>query len=241
MRRISNHIVSSFQVRYRNPLIRKILRKACLASLLIISVMTAEAQFPDDTTILDVSKVNSFQAINQALISGPFKKNEIPGGRIPDIRFFRKIPSGYGHKIPLDMIGKTVVLRFYLYNGADSIERFFFTAGLYCETIELFKASQDNIRLDYLVNNTGPAGFELIRLAPKEKALFFAKLNFVRTVSDILAPKIIKADFLPYFKPGLPGNNDIVNLLNYIIAGVLLMMIFYSISVYLQNYSVEFL
>jgi len=215
--------------------------------MLILLTRPAMAQSPTDTNILDLSKINSIQQLDHSLFYESFKDKSIPDDGISVLPFSQKIPTSYNQKIPFEMIGKTVFLKFYLFNGSDSAAKVFFTPGKFCESIKLFKSPPDNIKNNLILlndsnsGNISPPGFLLIRLGAKEKAIFFAKLNFARTTSDYLDPEIIKPDFLPFFKSGLPESNPLVNLLNYIIAGVLLMMIFYSISVYLQNYSIEFL
>ncbi|HTQ28608.1 MAG TPA: sensor histidine kinase, partial [Puia sp.] len=143
--------------------------------------------------------------------------------------------------------GKTIYLKFPLYNSTDSVEELYFYPGLYCKNIQLFKSStSDSAHKLVALQNPSPEtvsqeGVAFITLGPKEKVLVFAKLEFILTAWSSLSPALVKKDFLPYFKNNLISNKITINLLNYITAGILMMMIFYSLAVYLQNYGVEFL
>jgi len=127
------------------------------------------------------------------------------------------------------------------------VEELYFYPGLYCKNIQLFKSStSDSAHKLVALQNPSPEtvsqeGVAFITLGPKEKVLVFAKLEFILTAWSSLSPALVKKDFLPYFKNNLISNKITINLLNYITAGILMMMIFYSLAVYLQNYGVEFL
>ncbi len=93
------------------------------------------------------------------------------------------------------------------------------------------------VKTDY-----GPfmGGTELIELGPHQEAVFYGRLEFVLTTVNTLNPRLVAPDFITYFKSNLVSKKITVNLLNYLTAGILLMMIFYSFAVYIQNHSVEF-
>jgi signal transduction histidine kinase len=247
MKRFLRHIPSPIDLMSGWPISRRAMRIVAWLVPGLCAIGFARAQDSADNRVLDISSVNRFQPIVQSIYFETYKKNSIPNAQIPGLKIDEKIPEEYREKLPFSMIGGTVYLKFLLYNGADSALQFYFTPGRYCETVELFKASPEKVRETFvpLPGTMGisliPGGYQLIRLGSKEKALFFAKLNFIRTADDYLAPKIIKADFLPYVKADYSEKGSAVNILNYLIAGVLLMMIFYSLSVYFQNYSIEFL
>jgi signal transduction histidine kinase len=247
MRRTPHDIFNFFLKHSQNHAIVAVILNCVIAGLSLFYPLFDYAQPSADSTVLDVARLSTSMSIDRSVFFGSFKKNSVTDDQIPELEISQLLPPAFKHKIPYTIIGKTLVLKFYLYNGADSIKQFYFTPGRYCEKIAVYKSSPWEIKKNFSslpYQGTLPEdqqGYERLSLGPKEKAIFFASINIVRTGSDYLDPKIIAPDFLPYFKPGGPENNDFVILLNYVIAGVLLMMIFYSISVYLQNYSIEFL
>jgi signal transduction histidine kinase len=243
----------SEQIGYPYPRINKygpgykILVRICVVTFFLVLQNQMNAQFRSDSSVLDVSKVKFFESINNSISYKVTDKKALPDDSIPYLDFSEKIPGSYEQKIPFELIGKPVYLKFYLYNSSDSNQDLYFFPGPFCDKIELFKASPGNIKYSfaplkkYSSGITGSGGFGFIRFSPHEKSIFFARLNYVRTTLSRLSPKLIQADFFPYFKTNLLTKKIPANLLNYLTAGILLMMIFYSIAVYLQNYQVEFL
>ncbi len=84
-------------------------------------------------------------------------------------------------------------------------------------------------------------GTQVFELAPQETVVIYGRLEFVLTTVNTLNPRLVAPNFISYFKSNLVSNKITVNLLNYVTAGILLMMIFYSLAVYVQNRGVEFL
>ena len=226
---------------------KKILVKICIATVFLVLQNQTNAQLPADTSVLDVSKVKFVQLINQSISFKATDRKDLPDDSIPYLDFSEKILLSYEQKIPFDLIGRPVFLKFYLYNSSDSNQELYFFPGPFCEKIELFKASPENVKnsfaplKNYSTDSNRSGGFALIRFSPHEKSLYFARLNYIRTTLSRLSPKLIQADFFPYFRTNLLSKKNSANFLNYLTAGILLMMIFYSVAVYLQNYQIEFL
>ena len=194
-----------------------------------------------DTSVLDISKVSTIETISQSVFYTTYKKNSLPDSNISRLDISEKIPEGFRQKIPLPTVGKNIYLKFPLYNSADSPVKVFFFPGIYCKKMTLFKTSAGDPQKILLATENLPGSFASITLQPKEKALFYLKLDFILTTVNSLWPRIIKSDFIPYFRTNLLSNKTTVNLFNYLTAGILLMMIFYSLAVYLQSYTVEFI
>jgi signal transduction histidine kinase len=202
---------------------------------------------PHDSSFLDVSKISSVQLLGQSALFTSAKRNEVQDRDIPTLDISKQIPTSFRVTIPVEIAGKTIYVKFPLFNSSDSVQELYFYPGLYCKNIQIFKMSARD-SLPALVSVSGPGiegipqeGVAPIRVNPKEKAVYFAKLEFILTAWSSLSPTIVKKDFLAYFKNNLISNKITINLLNYLTAGILMMMIFYSLAVYLQNYSVEYL
>ncbi len=195
---------------------------------------------PADSSVIDIATVKSDRRIDRSIFYTTYKKNAEADTIISKLDISQKIPEKYNERLPLPVIGQNIYLKFPLYNSADTAVQVYFFPGRYCKKLDLFKRSSDDPKQPFTVINNYSNGFATITLKPKEKAWFFASLNFVLTTINNLSPTIVNKNFLPYFKIDLLGDKAIVNLLNYLTAGILLMMIFYSIAVFFQSYNVEF-
>jgi signal transduction histidine kinase len=150
--------------------------------------------------------------------------------------------------IPYGMINHTLYLKFTMRNSSDSLLPVFFYPGFYFKEIEIFSASPENIvgsfaNIKQFPGNDSDSyeGFDLINLAPKTTRVFYVKLSLAKTPVNILGPRIINKNFIIYFKTAFLARKSRMSLITYVVSGILLMMIFYSLAVYLQNFSVEFL
>lgn len=212
----------------------------CALALLLLLIHSSMAQ-PAGESIPDISKVQTVLLLGPAVTFDVYKKNSIGDDRISSLSVAKKIPAAFSQKVPFDMVADNIYLRFTLFNSSDSAAQVYFFPGRYCRKSELFKANAGAFSPVKNSSDSIPSGFELISLGAKEKAEFITRLDFVPTTANILSPSLVTKDFIPYFRNNLLNDKATVNLLNYITAGILLMMIFYSIAVYTQNYNIEFL
>jgi signal transduction histidine kinase len=159
------------------------------------------------------------------------------------INFSEKLPSNFNLTIPLTIVEKNIYLHFFLTNNSDSINNVFFYPGMYSKEMELFRSANNKISLisDSVGNNISTSGFMLISLKPHESTNIYAKLKLLRTGINGLSPRLINKDFLTYFKNNQQFKRSPVNLFAYVVSGILLMMLFYSLSVYFQNFNRDFL
>jgi signal transduction histidine kinase len=224
----------------RNPLLKKTLQSIQVACAALLLSGTVFGQQVSDSAILDVSKVNTSQSINQSIFYTTNKKDATADTDIPKLDISKKIPNELVHRIPLTTTSQNIYLQFPLCNNSDSSVQVFFFPGKYCSTLELFERPLHDSKGAIVPVGNYTDGVVLIRLNPKEKKIFYAKLGFILTTVNYLSPTIIKKDFISYFKIGLLGDKTTVNLLNYITAGIMLMMIFYSMAVYIQSRTPEF-
>ncbi|PWT75832.1 MAG: hypothetical protein C5B59_07895 [Bacteroidetes bacterium] len=211
-----------------------------LYSFLLLSI-PGKSQRLLASSIIDISKVQSADTIDQSLFYTTYKKNGLADKDLSTLAINQKIPTSFHERIPLATIGKSIYLQFPLYNGADSAIQVYFFPGLYCKKIELFRRPYADTYASFEPVSKYADGFAIITMQPGEKSLFVARLDYTMTTITTLAPVVVKKDFIPYFKTRLLSNKTTVNLLSYLTAGILLMMIFYSIAVYFQSYNIEFI
>lgn len=161
---------------------------------------------------------------------------------------FNDHPFGkYQRSLPLHFMEKTCLLRFFLINNSDAAKELYFTPGYYVRNLILYKASPDSSYTaayrpaDSLVNSEIYPGAKFIRLNPGERAIFYASFEFIRTNANNFSPYLIEQDYLRSWLRNLKYRDPLVDISTYVISGILLLMIFYSLAVYLQNYNREFL
>jgi signal transduction histidine kinase len=231
-----------FLYRLLKNVLRNSTSKIVLCLICFLFLEKAKAQTFPDSLVVDVSKVQSAELITNAVFYTTFKKNALPDNAIDQLDISKKIPGEYEKRLPLEITGKDVYIKFFATNSADTSVTFYFSPGMYCKKMELFqKPFADPKRMLSPIGNYA-GGFTEVTLKSKEKILLVARLNYIMTTITTLSPAIVKRDFISYFS--FRQDNKVkgiyVKLLNYITAGILLMMIFYSVAVYLQSYNIEF-
>ena len=240
MRNLVSDIIKKFRSTENTPL-KKFLRKLRIVWIGIFLSGTISGRQISDTSILDISKIATAQSIDQSIFYTTYKKNAVPDNEISKLDISEKIPQELVHRLPLTTTSQNIYLKFPLFNSADTSIQVYFFPGKYCRTLELFERPVDEPRQSLVPVGNYTDGFILLTLKPKEKTLFYARLGFILTTVNNLSPTIVKKDFISYFRNGLVSDKTTVNLLNYITAGIMLMMIFYSLAVYIQSRTPEFI
>ena len=240
MRKITTNIIFLCRIIYAIVQIDIGKMSFFLATLMLFGQLHAQP-FPD-STLLDVAKVQA-SAVVKSILYTTYQGKPLSAGELSQLNISEKIPVDYAKKIPIEKTGKDIYIKFALYNSADSAVSFYFSPGMYCKETELFKKPLNNSAQKFAPVGKYESGFLKLTLAPNEKALFIGKLDYIMTTITTLTPSVVKKDFLSYFRFRQDDNvkGVYVKLLNYITAGILLMMIFYSIAVFFQSYNVEFL
>lgn len=134
---------------------------------------------------------------------------------------------------------------FNLQNSADSAIKVYFFPGVYASTIDLYQydsVSGKALPLPVLLPDFADSiGFRGILLPPRYQARYYVHLKFVHTSVNAMDLRLIREHYVANFSRNIkiPLNNG--NMYTYIITGILLMMIFYSMAVFILNGSVEFM
>lgn len=201
----------------------------------------------NNDSVVDANAIQFGNNINAYILYQTCDK-PIVDDSIPYLDFSKKIPGKTSMNVPYAMVSKTLYLRFQIKNTADTLLHVYFFPGFFYTKIELFSAIPENIKESFSIVKQLPEtdsnyyeGFGRLTIQPKATVLIFAKLTFAKTPVNVIAPKIINANFINYFITFYLVKTSQVSIITYIVSGILLMMILYSLAVYLQNYNVEFL
>ncbi|MGB8192334.1 MAG: sensor histidine kinase [Chitinophagaceae bacterium] len=172
--------------------------------------------------------------------------DSVKGDDLAKVRIDKMLPEEWRrHRVPAGIIEKELLLKFSFSNSSDSTQHIYFYPGAYFSKFDLFRLSADSSRVDFVSESSTPekyrAGFRLLQLAPGEQSSFIARMQFVRTSATMFYPAALQKDFVVSFiydKIQVRANS---NMITYIVAGVMLMMIFYSVAVYNRTGNPEFL
>src|SRR5687768_3873852 len=145
-----------------------------------------------------------------------------------------------------EMIEKECFMRFTVHNNSDTIKAFYFVPGYYLRNIEMFEAHYSDpeklTRLDAdSLSQKIFKGARLFSISPGDTMIYYSKFNFVRSNVNSLNPKIIEKDFFNAWVIMLKNVKSNMTIFTYIAIGIMLLMIFYSIALYIENKSAEFL
>ncbi len=80
-----------------------------------------------------------------------------------------------------------------------------------------------------------------IRLEGHETKVFYCRFHFVRTNVNNIIPRLIEKDYFRQWRYTMRERDYLLDVVSYTASGILLMMIFYSLAVYLQNKNREFI
>jgi signal transduction histidine kinase len=208
--------------------------------------VTGHAQDADTMTI-DVTKVRFSKGIQEHVWFTSRPKMEVTDSEIPQLQFRSDLVRKYNPRFPDKLIEKDIFLKIVVDNSSDSIENLCFLPAFFCRNIKIFKASPGDpsgtltLLPDSMVLNSKYAGVRMISLQPHEKSVYYCRFNFVRTNVNSFTPRLIESDYLDQWVLNVRNRDRILDIFTYVVSGILLLMIFYSLAVYLQNRNKEFI
>jgi signal transduction histidine kinase len=201
-----------------------------------------------DTSAADISHFRFEDFLGAQSFIASTAKGSLPDREIPTLNFRPDyISHDHPRNPPDDLMEKDIYIRVNLYNSSDTTKEVCFLPSFYCRDIYLFKSSVaspvDSFRaLPYSVTRESRyAGVRRIKLNAHEQAIFYCKFNFVRTNVNLFAPYLIEKDYLSQWLTSVRDRDRMLDIVTYVNSGILLLMIFYSLAVYIQNKNKEFI
>jgi signal transduction histidine kinase len=217
-----------------------------LCVLFFCSASVSYAQLPD-SMITDVAGIRYSKLITKHILFVTTPKHQVSDAGIRALPFKINSNNGEPHELPARYMEEDCFLEFELENSADTPVAICFMPGYFCRNVSIFKADPNNIastftRLpDSLTFDKRFAGIKQITLQPEEQALYFCRFNFVRTNVNLFSPRLIASDYVSQWLTVWRNRDNLLDVFNFTISGVLLFMIFYSLAVYLQSRNKEFI
>src|SRR5882724_6160822 len=194
MRNTTTNII--FLCRLLRNITRIRIWKIILCPICFLFLQKVKAQTFPDSLFVDVSKVQSAELITKSVFYTTFQKNALPDKEINQLDISQKIPEAFEKRVPLEVTGKDVYIKFFATNSADTSVTFYFSPGMYCKKMELFQKPFADPKRMLIPAGNYASGFTQVTLQSKEKVVFVARLNYIMTTITTLSPAIVKKDFI---------------------------------------------
>lgn len=144
--------------------------------------------------------------------------------------------------VPNDLVTKKIIVRFRLYNAADTVKSLWFFPGFYCRKVQLYSAKRN--QLTALPAIAPPVAeniaYRRIDLLPHDSATIVGELIFAKTYLNQVRPILIHPAYLSLFMVQQRTVMTKSNLMTYVFCGLLLMMILFSLTNFFQGANKEF-
>lgn len=213
--------------------------QALLVCLLFSASLPAQQQ--GATPCMDISRISLSADITPCISMTYLDKSNDVLQQYPSLHF----TSGIIHKrtIPDKYVVKKALLQFTVCNNADTVSGVYFFPGLYYRQIRLLKVTGGSASLlpDSLPVVSERSGFRYFNVAPHDTFTVVAELTFLKTYINRIRPSLIRPEYLQSFITTVHASEKEVDLATYVFSGLLLMMVFYSLSLFLQGANREFL
>jgi hypothetical protein len=173
-----------------------------------------------DSLYIDLDKIATYQSI-RTKTEGAYLPSSSPlEGSYAGLTFkggasLRDIPAKY--------INHKLILRFYAVNHSDEIDSVWFFPSFFYSSIQLYRIIGDNLRI---IPNVKPPfddsiGYRLLTLGPHDSSAFLAEMDFVKTYTNSIRPRLIHKTHLSTFIFDISSTHLYVNIVTYIFCGLI--------------------
>jgi signal transduction histidine kinase len=236
---------------YERFTIQPFLFRISMLSLLLLishSLLTAQPSPPADSASLalqhpvaDLAYTNLLTSLADSIWIYHAPSHNILVDQLPFLTY-RKATRRDRYVAPAD-INKKTILRFTVTNSSDSPANAFLCPGFLLDSIQLYRlASGSGTAVPpILPDDPDSLGYRQITLAPHDTATFFAVLTFIKAATNTIDPTLTSSPLIHEAILINHHNKTIIDIITNLFAGIMLMMIFYAASEYLQSAKPEFL
>lgn len=194
------------------------------------------------TEYIDISKITLEKKIGDKVYSAFIPRKNDLAIEYPVISFEK------GLKFKNDVVANNYVtqkalLKFHTYNSSNEPVSVYFSPGFYFDKIRLYNVKENKVIPLQTFRPAVPdsIGFCGITLPGNDSATIIAELYLVKTYNNIIKPRLVNSDNVPEFIASIHSAFNNNALISYIFCGLLLMMLLYSLSIFIQGGNPEFL
>lgn len=151
-------------------------------------------------------------------------------------------------------VNKKVILRFTLANSGVRTANAWFCPGFLVNRIRLYRLDEaagarntassgatTTAVPDILPDDADSLGYRLISVPARDTITFFAVLGFIKASSNSIDPTLSSEGLIHEAIVINHRNKTIIDIITNLFAGIMLMMIFYAVSEYMQSAKPEFI
>ncbi len=194
---------------------------------------------------VDVSKIILSDSLSDKCLFYRDKTHTVDINDLTSVPFTKPIPNLFRHQLGARQVESDWYFQFRLENSADTGISVYFLPGLYFTSIQLFRFDDTLHKAFPLANEYPPisdsTGFRKLTIPAHDTHTYFLKLKFVKTSVNVLDLRIVRDYYIASFNKNFRVSENNETMYTYIIVGILMMMIFYSLAVFILNGTLEFL
>ena len=226
----------------------QILRIFILFLGMFCSIMgsSVRAQSNPGRDTIKTSEIRFFRSIQRETGLFHDKEGSIDNPNPFDLSALKAVGTNYNKRIPSSFVGTPVYLQFTLQNDLDTTTTVYFLPGMYFEDIDLFRYDPKSRQLEPVPEYPGkgiydPNVVSKLTLDPGETVTYVTKLEFIKTTINSITPTLSLEQFLPILLTELQNERKINTVISFLVCGIMLMMIFYSLAEFYINRNRVFL
>jgi signal transduction histidine kinase len=215
-----------------------------LGLFFLVSYTAIRAQPPPGSVAADVAKTGLLQDLSSDTWLYFSDNKQILPDQLPFLDY-NKGTEKYVHFLAPRRVNQLTILRFTLANSSDSSQSVFFCPGFLIDDIRLYRQGTGDPRVQpmprFLPDDADSLGYRGISLAAHDTSTFFAVLHFIKAASNSINPSITRNSMIGDGIVLQRRNKTSIDIITNLFAGIMLMMIFYAMSEFMQSGKPEFL
>jgi len=210
------------------------LKKIFFVPLLTFLFAGAFAQTVPDSMLVKIDSVRDASVIEKSTLLYIDSVDHVTVENLPFSKFVPLQSFSRRSRVPQQLITKNAYLEFSLQNKTGSAAAFYFFPGMPYKNIILYEKGPEG-KLKKSAIQKGRTGFAYVTLNPYQAATFVLQLRFSKTEFNKINAVLIKPDYLETYILQLTNIFRDSRIASYILCGVLLMMILFTLVNYFLN------
>jgi len=208
---------------------------------------------PLPVSAIDLARVGLLDNLSDSVGLYFYPNKNFNPDQLPTLPF-RQNARHYEHFLPPIRVNGLTILRLTLTNSADTPVSAFFCPGFLVNGIQLYRLGRaaDALARPLTADAVQPVprilpddpdslGYREITLGPHETTTFFAVLSFIKASSNSINPSLTRINLIRQGIMINHRNKTGIDTITNLFAGIMLMMIFYATSEYIQTGKPAFL
>ncbi len=216
----------------------------CFLLALFIALFPSTSSHAQDSLLnhyTDISKIILGQPISKTTSSVFVSKDDRIESGFSELKF---TPGTiFKSPVPPAFVSKKLLLKFNVRNGSDSALSAYFFPGFYYDHIQLYwQEGNGLIKIPTMLpQNPDSIGFRKFTLTAGDSATIIAELGLIKTYINTIRPRLVNANQADVFIASFRIDQNQIHIFTYVLCGLLLMMVLYSLANFIQGANREFL